>query len=328
MTPSTKYLSAVATGIAFTLGGMSGASAADAYPSKAIRMVIAFPPGGPTDLNARLFAYAMGQELGQSIFVDNRAGAGGNVASALVASAAPDGYTILYNTSSLLLGSMLYTSARFDPLKDFVPVARTAGVPLVVAASAALQVKDLKGFVALAKKEPGKLNYASSGSGTIDHLAGALLATELGMQIEHVPYKGTAPALTDLVGGTTQMMVTTLNTLLPFIQDKKLTPLAIASLTRSPLMPDVPTVAEATGLANFEITAWNGIVVPAGTPAAVVARLNSAVNHALEQKDFVSRLRANGAEPYGGTSAAYGTYLKSEMARWKSVIKQAGVTPQ
>lgn len=328
MTRSPKFLSAIATGIAFTLAGISCASAADVYPSRAIRMVIAFPPGGPTDLNARLFAHAMGEELGQSIVVDNRAGAGGNVASALVAGAAPDGYTILYNTSSLLLGAMLYTSAKFDPLKDFVPVVRTAGVPLVVAASAALQVKDLKGFVALAKKEPGKLNYASSGSGTIDHLAGALLATELGLQIEHVPYKGTAPALTDLVSGTTQMMVTTLNTLLPFIQDKKLTPLAIASLTRSPLMPDVPTVAEATGLTNFEITAWNGIVVPAGTPAAVVARLNGAVNHALAQKDFVSRLRANGAEPYGGTSAAYGDYLKSEMTRWKLVIKQAGVTPQ
>jgi tripartite-type tricarboxylate transporter receptor subunit TctC len=328
MTRVSRLPGAIAVALAIALAGASSARAAEVYPSKAIRMVIAFPPGGPTDLNARLFAHAMSEELGQPIFVDNRAGAGGNVASVLVANAAPDGYTILYNTSSLLLGSMLYTSAKFDPLKDFVPVARTAGVPLVVAATASLPVKDLNGFVALAKKEPGKLNYASSGAGTIDHLAGALLATELGMKLEHVPYKGTAPALTDLVGGNTQMMVTTLNTLLPFIQDKKLTPLAIASLARSPLMPDVPTVAEASGLARFEITAWNGIVAPAGTPPAIVARLNAAVNHALEQPDFLSRLRANGAEPYGGTAAAYGAYLKSEMDRWKAVIQQAGVTPQ
>ena len=319
-----KFILALALSIAVT----PFTFAADNYPSKPIRMVIAFPAGGPTDLNARLFAQAMSEQLGQPVIVDNRSGAGGNVASMAVAGAPADGYTILYNTSSLLLGSLLYVSARFDPLKDFVPVVRTAGVPLVVVSNPSVPVRNLSDFVSLARKNPGKLNYASSGAGTIDHLAAALLATQLDLKFEHVPYKGTSPALVDLVGGRTQMMVTTLNTLLPFIQEKKLIPLAIASVDRSPLMPDVPTVAEAIQLPNFEITAWNGIVAPAGTPRAVVMRLNDVVNKALQQKDLTDKLRASGAVSYGGTPEAYGAYLKSELARWKTVIDQAGVTPQ
>ena len=318
----------LAQGLALCIAAVPATYAAEVYPTKPIRMVIAFPPGGPTDLNARLFAQTMSEQLGQPVIVDNKAGAGGNLASTLVAAAPADGYTILYNTSSLLLGSILYTSAKFDPLKDFVPVVRTAGVPLVVTANPAVAAKTLNEFVALTRKNPGKFNYASSGNGTIDHLAAALLATQLDLKFVHVPYKGTAPALVDLVGGSTQMMVTTLNTVLPFVQEKKLTALAIASLTRSALLPDVPTVSEQTQLPGFEITAWNGIVAPVGTPAAVVARLNAVVNKALQQKEFVDKLRASGAEPYGGTSEAYGAYLTSELARWKLVVQQAGVAPQ
>lgn len=314
--------------LALLLGNAPSVFAADNYPSKPIKMVIAFPAGGPTDLNARLFAQSMSEQLGQPVIVENRIGAGGNIASTSVAAAPADGYTILYNTSSLLLGSLLYTSARFDPLKDFVPVARTAGVPLVVVSNPAVPARNLSEFITLARKSPGKMNYASSGAGTIDHLAAALLATQLDLKFEHVAYKGTAPALLDLVGGRTQMMVTTLNTLLPFIQDKRLVPLAIAALSRSPLMPDVPTVSESTQLPNFEITAWNGVVAPAGTPRAIVTRLNAVINKSLQQKDFLEKLYANGAEPYGGTPEAYGSYLKSELARWKLVIQQAGVTAQ
>jgi tripartite-type tricarboxylate transporter receptor subunit TctC len=304
------------------------ACAAEPYPSRPIRMVIAFPAGGPTDVNARHFAQAMSQQLGQPVVVENKPGAGGNLASSAVAGAPADGYTLLYNTSSLLLGAMLYTSARHDPLKDFVPVVRTAGVPLVVAVNPSLPARSMGEFVALAKKQPGKLNYASSGTGTIDHLAGALIAHQLGMDITHVPYKGTAPALTDLVGGSTQMMVTTLNTLLPFINDKKLVPLAIASEQRSPVFPSLPTLSEATGTPRLELTAWNGIVAPAGTSPEIVDKLNAVVNHALRQKDFVDKLRASGAEVYGGTPAAYGSFLQSEQVRWKGVIRQAGITPQ
>jgi tripartite-type tricarboxylate transporter receptor subunit TctC len=304
------------------------AHAADPYPSRPIRMVIAFPAGGPTDVNARHFARAIGDQLGQPVIVENKPGAGGNLASDIVATAPADGYTILYNTSSLVLGAMLYKSAKTDPIKDFVPVVRTAGVPLVVTVNASLPAHNMREFVALAKKQPGKLNYASSGTGTIDHLAGALIAHQLGIDITHIPYKGTAPALTELVGGNTQLMVTTLNTVLPFIRDKKLVPLAIASQQRSPLLPDVPTLTEATGLGKLELTAWNGIVAPAGTPAEVITKLNTAVNNAIKRKDFVETLTAMGAETYGGTAAAYGAFLQSEQTRWKAVTQQAGIVPQ
>jgi tripartite-type tricarboxylate transporter receptor subunit TctC len=313
---------------ALALAASAIAAAAEPYPSRPIKMVIAFPAGGPTDVNARLFAQAMSEQLGQPVIVDNKPGAGGNIASALVAAAPADGYTILYNTSSLLLGAMLYTSAKHDPIKDFVPVVRTAGVPLVVAVSPSVPARDMKQFVALAKKEPGKLNYASSGTGTIDHLAGALIAHQLKIDITHVPYKGTAPALTELMAGSTQMMVTTLNTLLPFIKENKLVPLAIASEQRSAVLPAVPTLSEASGLPKMQLTAWNGIVAPASTPSQIVDKLNAAVNNALKQKQFIEKLHATGAEAYGGTPAAYGSFLRSEQVRWKSVVEQAGITAQ
>jgi len=304
------------------------AQAAEAYPTRPVRMIIPFPAGGPTDVSGRIFAEAMGAQLGQQVVVENRAGAGGTIGTAAVAAAAPDGYTILYNTSSLLLGSMLYKAVKFDPLKDFVPIARTAGTPLVVTVNPQVPAKTLAEFVALARARPGQLNYASSGAGVIDHLGGALFATRLDLSLVHIPYKGTAPALVDLIGNNVQMMVTTLNTLVPYAKERKLVPLAIASLKRSPMLPDVPTVAEAANLPNFEMTAWNGIVVPAGTPPAIVARLNAAVNGAIAQKDFVDRLHATGAEIYGGTPDEYAAYLRTELARWKGVIQAAGVQPQ
>jgi len=318
-------------GLALSFAGMTvtvTASAAEAYPTRPVRMIIPFPAGGPTDVSGRIFAEAMGAQLGQQVVVENKAGAGGTIGTAAVAAAAPDGYTFLYNTSSLLLGSMLYKAVKFDPLKDFVPVARTAGTPLVVTVNPQVPAKTLGEFIALARSRPGQLNYASSGAGVIDHLGGALFATRLDLNLVHIPYKGTAPALVDLIGNNVQMMVTTLNTLVPYAKDRKLVPLAIASLKRSPMLPDVPTVAEAASLPAFEMTAWNGIVVPAGTPPAIVARLNAAVNGAIAQKEFVDKMHATGAEIYGGTPDEYATYLRSELARWKGVIQAAGVQPQ
>lgn len=312
----------------FGLAILPFASYADAYPDKIIHMVVAFPAGGPTDLNARLFAKEISDQLGQQVIVENKPGAGGNIASAFVASAPPDGYTVYYNTSSLLLGSLLYSSAKHDPIKDFVPVARTAGTPLVVAANANLQANSLDELITYIKKNPGKVNYASSGAGTIDHLAGELLNNALGIKMEHVPYKGTAPAMNDLVGGMTQIMVTTLNTVRPFILDRKLKALAIASPNRSSLLPGVATVPEAARLQSFEITAWQGIVVPAVTPEHVVTTLNRAVNAALQKKEFKEKLVSTGSEPYGGTSAEYSDYLKSELVRWKGVIQGAGIMRQ
>jgi tripartite-type tricarboxylate transporter receptor subunit TctC len=319
-----KYIYALALSIAT----LSPALAANVYPSKPITMITAFPAGGPTDANARILAQGIAKELGQPVVVESKPGAGSTIASMYVAAAKPDGYTILYNTSSLLLGKLLYKSARFDPLKDFVPVARTVGVPLVVVVNPSVPVNSLKELTKLAKSEPGLLNYASSGTGTIDHLAGALLSKQLGMQIVHVPYKGTGPALIDVAGGRIQIMVTTLNTLLPYLHDKRIKPLAIASLHRSPLLPGVPTVAESMNLPNFEITAWNGIVAPAGTPPAAVARINAAVNKTLQDKSVIKQFQDSGAEIYGGSSEGYGKYLKSELTRWKTVINEAGIQPQ
>lgn len=321
-----RALTAVAAMTIFT--SLPVAHAAEKYPNRPIRMILGFPAGGPTDVNARLFAQGMADQLGQPIIVENRPGAGSIIASNAVLAAAPDGYTILYNTSSLVLAAMLYTSAKYDPLKDFQPVIRTAGVPLVVAVNPSIGATTFGAFIDQARAKPKKLNYASSGAGTIDHLASALLATQLDIDLEHVPYKGTAPALVDLVSGATQMFFTTQNTLLPFIHDKRLLPLAIASLQRSPLMPDVPTISEVAELPGFEITAWNGIMVPAGTSPVIVERLNAAANALLKQEDFVAKLRATGAEPYGGTPQAYRAYLEAEIAKWRAVIEQAGVQPQ
>jgi tripartite-type tricarboxylate transporter receptor subunit TctC len=308
--------------------GATAALAQGAYPDRPIRMLVAFPAGGPTDVNARLFAQYMGEKLGQPVIVDNRPGAGGNVASTMVASAPKDGYTLLYNTSSFLLGALAYKSATHVPLKDFVPVVRTVGVPLVVVMYPKVPAKSMREFVALAKARPGKLNYASSGAGTIDHLAFAMLESRLGMDLTHVPYKGTAPALTDLVGGQTETFMTTLNTVLPFVQARQLTPLAVGSKARSPLLPDVPTVAEATGIPDIELTAWNGIVAPLGTPGEVVGRLNAVVNDALKDGAFVKKLEASGAEPYGGTSAAYGAFLAAEQVTLTGLLKEAGIEKQ
>ncbi len=319
-----KFISA----LALSMAALSPALAAETYPSKPVTMITAFPAGGPTDANARILARGIGEELGQPVVVESKPGGGSTIASTYVAAAKPDGYTILYNTSSLLLGKLMYSSAKFDPLTDFVPVARTVGVPLVVAVNPSVPVNNLKELVDLAKSKPGVLNYASSGTGTIDHLAGALLAKQLGIDIMHVPYKGTAPALVDVAGGRIEIMVTTLNTLLPYIHDKRMKPLAIASLNRSPVLPDVPTVAETMNLPNFEITAWNGIVARAGTPPAAVARINAAVNKTLKDKSVIKQFQDSGAEIYGGSSEDYGAYLKSELDRWKAVINEAGIQPQ
>lgn len=298
------------------------------YPDKPIRMLVAFPAGGPTDVNARLFAQYMTEALGQPVVVDNRPGAGGNVASTAAANAPKDGYTLLYNTSSFLLGALTYSSATHNPLKDFVPVVRTVGVPLVVAMYPKVPARNMQEFIALAKKNPGKMNYASSGAGTIDHLAFAMLESQLGIQLTHVPYKGTAPALSDLIGGQTETFMTTLNTVLPFVQNKQLTALAVGSKERSPLLPNVPTVAESTGIANVELTAWNGIVAPAGTPKEAVDRLNKVANMALKDAAFLKKLEASGAEPYGGSPADYGKFLANEQGRLAKVVKEAGLDRQ
>ena len=295
-----------------------------AYPSKSIRMLLAFPPGGPTDINARLFAQKLAEQTGQQVVVDNKPGAGGNLAATEAARAPADGYTIFYNTSAITIAPALYSSIQYDPVKDFAPVALTATVPLVLAVHPAVPAKSLQEFVAYAKANPGKLNYASSGTGTITHLAAALFTAQIGLQMQHIPYKGSAPALVDVAGGQTQMMIDTISTVLPYARDNRLRPLAVAMPRRLAVLPEVPTLEEAASLPGFEMSAWQGIVVPAATPRDVVARLNAEVNRAVQNPDLRQRLAAGGSEALGGTSEHYAAYIRSELARWTRVVKEAG----
>ena len=296
---------------------------AQSWPTKPVRMIIAFPPGGPTDLVSRVLAQKLSEQLGQQVIVDNKPGAGGNIAAELAAKAAPDGYTIFYNTSAIVIGPALYGKVNYDTLKDFAPVLLTASVPMVLVVNPQLPARSVKEFLDLAKSRSGALNYSSSGTGTITHLASAMMSTQTGIQTQHIPYKGSAPGLVDLASGQTQFMIDTINTVLPYVRDNRLRGLAVTSAKRSPLLPDLPTLAEA-GISGFEAAAWQGIVVPTGTPAEIIQKLNAEVNKALAHPDIRSRLAAQGADILGGTPAEYVAYLRTEMPRWSKAVKDSG----
>ena len=309
--------------VGFFLAVMTSMLWAQSWPTKPVRMIIAFPPGGPTDLVSRVLAQKLSEQLGQQVIVDNKPGAGGNIAAELAAKAAPDGYTIFYNTSAIVIGPALYGKVNYDTLKDFTPVLLTASVPMVLVVNPQLPARSVKEFVDLAKTRSGALNYSSSGTGTITHLASAMMSTQTGIQTQHIPYKGSAPGLVDLASGQTQFMIDTINTVLPYVRDNRLRGLAVTSAKRSPLLPDLPTLAEA-GISGFEAAAWQGIVVPTGTPNEIVQKLNAEVNKALTHPDIRSRLAAQGADILGGTPAEYAAYLRSEMPRWAKAVKDSG----
>ena len=309
--------------VGFFLGLITSMLLAQSWPTKPVRMIIAFPPGGPTDLVSRVLAQKLSEQLGQQVIVDNKPGAGGNIAAELAARATPDGYTIFYNTSAIVIGPALYGKVNYDTLKDFAPVLLTASVPMVLVVNPQLPARSVKEFVDLAKTRSGALNYSSSGTGTITHLASAMMSTQTGIQTQHIPYKGSAPGLVDLASGQTQFMIDTINTVLPYVRDNRLRGLAVTSAKRSPLLPDLPTLAEA-GISGFEAAAWQGIVVPTGTPNEIVQKLNAEVNKALMHPDIRSRLAAQGADILGGTPAEYAAYLRSEMPRWAKAVKDSG----
>lgn len=296
-----------------------------AYPTKPITMVVPFPPGGPTDLVARVLAQKLGEQLGQNILVDNRGGANGNIGAQMVARAPADGYTLLYNTSSITLSPALYKSVSYDVQKDFAPVALVAVVPLALVAHPSIPANNVKEFVAYAKAHPGKLSYGSAGNGNVTHLGAFQFVQANGIDATHVPYKGSAPADVDLVGNQIQFMTDTVNSVMGFVRDKRLKMLAVTTAKRMSLFPDVPTLAE-SGMPGFEVGAWQGVMVPAGTPPAVVERLNAEIVKALKSPDVRERLALQGAEPLGSTPQEYGAYVKKELARWAGVVKATGVT--
>ena len=311
-------------GIAGIALAAPSAAQAPAYPTKPVRMVVPFPPGGATDLIARDVAQKLSEVWGQSVVVDNRPGAGGNIGTELVAHAAPDGYTLEMGTvGTHAINESLYAKIPFDHVKDFAPVVLVAGVPNVLEVNPALPINSVQELIAYAKANPGKLNFASSGSGTSIHLSGELFKVMAGVEMTHVPYKGSSPALQDLIGGRVQLMFDNLPPSLPQIKAGKLRALAVTSATRAPALPDVPTIAE-SGLPGFEASSWFGILVPAGTPPAIIAKINGEVVKWLASPEGKEKLAAIGANAAGGTPEDFARHIQAETAKWAKVVKASG----
>jgi len=297
---------------------------AQTYPTKPIRLVVPFPAGGTTDILARAVAQKLSETLGQQVIVDNRPGAGGNIGSELVARSAPDGYTLLMGTvGTHAINVSLYPKLPYDPVKDFTPIVLVAGVPNVLVVNPSLPARSVAELIAYAKANPGKLNFASSGSGTSIHLSGELFKVLTGVQMTHVPYKGSAPALTDLVGGQVQLMFDNLPSSLAFIKAGKLRALAVTSKTRAAALPDVPTMVEA-GVPDFEASSWFGILAPAGTPRDIVVRINAEVAKWLATPDAREKLAGQGAIAAGGAPEDFARHIASETAKWARVVKASG----
>ncbi len=301
--------------------------AQDTYPSKTIRFVVPYPPGGPTDLMARLLQTELQTRLGVSVIVDNKGGAGGNVGSAEVAKQAPaDGHTLLLAASGpMAVNSTLYKSMPFNPLTDLAPVIQISSFPLVLEVHPKLGVSTVKEFVALARSKKTELSFASAGNGTPQHLAGEMFNTQMEISVAHIPYRGAGPALNDLLGGQVNVMFDVLGSSLPYIQAGKLTALAVTSAKRSPALPNVPTMAEA-GVPGYEFTGWHGVAVRAGTPAAVIDKLNQTLNAIFNNPDFHKKWEALGTPVVGGTAAQFGELIKRDTVRLGKVVKDAGVT--
>ena len=300
------------------------ARAADAYPAKPVRFVVAFPPGGGTDIIARAIAQKLAERIAQQVVVDNRPGAGGNIGTDIVAKSAPDGYTMLMGSAGpLAINASLFGKMPFDPIKDLAPVTLAASTPNVLVVHPSLRAATVKELIALAKARPGEINFASSGHGTPAHLAGELFNSMAGVKMVHVPYKGAAPALADLLGGQVQLMFSTMPPALPHVKDGKLRALAVTSAKRSPAAPDIPTLDE-IALPGFEANTWHGVVVPAGTPATIVARLNREIVAILHLPDVVERFSSQGAEALGSTPEEFAAYIRSETLKWAKVVRDSG----
>jgi tripartite-type tricarboxylate transporter receptor subunit TctC len=303
---------------------LSYASAlAQTYPSKPIRLVVGFTPGGGVDINARLLAPKLTEFLGQPVIVENRPGAGTNIANELVAKAAPDGYTLLINTPAVAINMALYRKLPYDTLRDLAAVSIFSEAPNILVVHNGVPARDAQELVALARAKPGTLNYSSAGSGTTQHLAGELLKLRTGTDIVHVPYKGTAPSLTSLVAGEVDMSFANIPAILQHVKAGRLRPLASTGTKRAELMPDVPTMKEAG--VDVEVTVWYAVLAPAATPRETVGTLANAIIKAARSPDIRQRLLDQGAEPVGSTPEEFDRVLRAEVAKWQEVIGAAGI---
>ena len=301
------------------------AQSGDAYPSHPVKIVVPYPPGGPADIVARALSSKMSARLGQPVVVTSRSGAGGNIGTEEVARAAPDGHTLLLGTNGpLVVNVSLYDKLPFDPLKDFAPISQVATIPLVLLAHPSVPVNSVQELVQYAKAHPGKLSYASSGAGSGGHLAGALLASMADIDIVHVPYRGVAPATTDLLAGHVDLMVGGLLAALPSLETGSLKALAVVTPQRATLQPDIPTVAE-SGLPGFEIVSWYGVLAPGGTPQAIIDTLHAAVIEALNAPDVDEMLfKKGGLEPVAGTPREFTATLEREIPQYARIVKLTG----
>ena len=318
---------------ALVCGGIAALSAADAlageagYPSRPIRWIVAFAPGGSLDRVARMLAPRMSEAFGQPVAIDNRPGAGGNLSAELVARSAPDGYTLYVTSLALVVNASLYRKLPYDPLQDFAPITLLGAAQQVLVAHPSLPVRSVKDLVALARREPGKIDYVSSGNGTSGHLAMALFTSTTGIALNHIPYKSIAQAQADLIAGQVPLFFPTIPGALPFIQAKRVRALAVGSEKRSTALPDVPTMHE-SGVQGFEASAWYPLLAPAGTPRAVIDRVHAAVLGTITAPQLRKQLVAEGVEPIGSTPEHLSAYMRSELAKWAKVVKAAGIQAQ
>ena len=294
------------------------------YPDKPIHFVVPYPAGGPLDAVARLLAQKVSDRLKQPVVVDNKPGAGGNIGADLVAKSAPDGYTLLMGAvATHAINPTLYASIPYDAQKDFIAVTQIASTPNVLVVNPSLPVHDVKEFIAYAKANPGRLNFGSGSTGSAGHLAGELFKSMAGVQMTHIPYKGAAPAMNDLIGGQIQLMFDNLASSLAQVKAGKIRALAVTTAKRTPLAPDLPTIAE-SGLAGFDINTWFGLFVPANTPHEIVSLLHDEFVRALDQPDVREKMTAMGAEPVGSTPEQFAAYIRSEAQKYARIIKASG----
>ena len=305
-------------------GGCAGALAQD-WPSKPIRFIAPNLPGGPTDILARLIGQKLAESLGQPVVIENRAGAAGNIGTEAAAKAPPDGYTLVTgNNATFGANVSLYKRLGFDPVRDFAPVIFVATQPNILVVHPSLPVTNVKELIALAKARPGQLNYSGSGMGAAAHLAAELFKSMTATNIVHIPYKSAAPALTDLMAGETQLMFATSLSVIQHIKANRVRALGVTTAKRSRFLPELPTIAEA-GVPGFEASTWHGVLVPAGTPAAIVGRLNTEINRMLQLAEVRERLAAMGAEVVGGSAKEFADHIQREIPKWAKVVKAIGV---
>ena len=300
------------------------AQAQSAYPSRPVRLIVTVPPGGAADLVARVMAQKLGDSMGQTFVVDNRAGGGGQIAADTVAKAAPDGYTtLLASITTHGIGPHIYAKLPYDPVKDFAPVCLYATMPMIMVANAQLPVKNVPELIALAKAKPNSISFASSGSGGAPHLVGELFKNVTGAPLQHVPYKGSAPGAADVAGGQVQLMFDALAPHLPHLKSGRTKVLAAISPARLPIAPDAPTMTE-LGFAQVAASIWYGMLVPAGTPKALITKLNAEANKALAMPDVKERLAGAGIDVGGGSPEDYAKFIRDELAKWGPVVKASG----